>query len=295
MITIGVPTYNEQDVIGKCIKSILPQISKSDEIIVVASGCTDNTVPVIEKLAKKHKQIKLITEPKRKGKWSALNIILKKAKGNIIVQTDGDVILAKNAIKYLLTHFKNRKVGAVSGRPLPVLPKTNKFYRWSIMSYTRMHEIRLKEDEAGEFWHVSGYLFAHRKKAVDLLPKGVKGSTDGTMGWSTKSKGYRISYEPKAKVYVKCPLNSRDFINQKARARTGFYQLKKRYGIPPRTVKSELKMLPEEIKKLKSFREVFNFGAVGIVYLISWLKAWWYIKRDVSVLKVWKHIESTKH
>ena len=59
MITVGIPTYNEQDVIGECINSVLQQISKKDEIIVVASGCTDKTVPVVEKIAKKHKQIKL--------------------------------------------------------------------------------------------------------------------------------------------------------------------------------------------------------------------------------------------
>lgn len=40
MITIGIPTYNEEKVIVKAINSVLPQISEEDEVIIVASGCT---------------------------------------------------------------------------------------------------------------------------------------------------------------------------------------------------------------------------------------------------------------
>ena len=64
MITIGIPTYNEEKVIVKCINSILPQISKDDEIIVVSSGCTDNTEKRIKEI--NDKRIRLIIESERK-------------------------------------------------------------------------------------------------------------------------------------------------------------------------------------------------------------------------------------
>mgnify|MGYP001590781332 FL=1 len=80
MITVGIPTYNEENSIAKCINSILPQIKKDDEVIVVASGCTDNTVLEIKKIMEKDKRVKLIIETERKGKSSALNEIIKNAK-----------------------------------------------------------------------------------------------------------------------------------------------------------------------------------------------------------------------
>ena len=162
MITIGIPTYNEERVIAKTIESVLNQISKKDSAIVVASGCTDKTVPEIKKLMKKDKRIKLIIEEERKGKASALNLIIKNAKSDIIVQTDGDVVLDKKAISKLIKHFKDKSIGAVSGNPIPIIPEDNVFYDWTTMSYRKAGELRELESKNGSFWPLSGYLLAFR-------------------------------------------------------------------------------------------------------------------------------------
>jgi len=50
MLTIIIPAYNEQDVIGNCLQSLLAQqrCSAELEIIVSANGCTDNTVKICQ-------------------------------------------------------------------------------------------------------------------------------------------------------------------------------------------------------------------------------------------------------
>lgn len=287
-ITVGIPTYNEERVIAKSINSVLPQLSNKDELIVVASGCTDNTIPEIKKI--KDKRVKLIIEKERNGKSSALNIILEKAKGDIIVQTDGDVELSPNAICKLLPHFTNKTIGAVSGNPIPIIPKNNLFYDWTIMSYRKIGEIREEEIKTKNYnVHLSGYLMAFRKEALKEVPF-AKGAVDAWMGKIIKEKGYKLSYEPEAKVNVQAPLTIKDFLAQKARVRAGYAFLPK----GPRTVKKEILYFPGELFKIPLLRwPKFIFSA--FVYTYSWIKGFYLAKTNKSLVEIWKTPESTKN
>ena len=287
-VSVGIPTYNEEKTIARCINSVLRQIGSEDEIIVVASGCTDNTVTEVKKVQKKDKRVKLIIEKERRGKASALNLIIKKAKFDIIVQTDGDVIIGRGAISQLVKHFKDEKIGGVSGHPVPIIPEDNLFYDWTIMSYRKIHELRKKESEKGTFWHMSGYLLAFRKKALLEVPF-AKGAVDAWMGKIIKENGYKIVYEPEAKVLVKAPLTIKDFIRQKARVRAGYYLLPK----GPRSVKREVFYFPKELLKIPIWRW-HKFFIAGIIYFYSWLKGWYMAKTNKSLKEIWKVPESTK-
>ena len=292
MITIGIPTFNEERVIAKSINSALSQISKADEVIVVASGCTDNTVSEIKKVMSNDKRVRLITEAARNGKSSALNLIIKNAKSDIIVQTDGDVELQEGAIRKLLSHFKDQQIGGVSGNPIPVISTEHVFYDWTVMSYRRAGQLREQESKSGVFWHISGYLLAFRKKALPEVPF-AKGAVDAWMGRIIQSNGYRMVYEPEAKVFVRAPLTVRDFINQKARVRAGFYGLMKQTGKAPRTVNREIVWLPRELMKVPLARWP-DFLFSGFIYLYSWMKGWYLSKTNASLNKIWKIPVSTK-
>ncbi len=289
MITIGVPTYNGGKTIERCITSILPQISEEDEIIIVASGCIDNTEEVVERMINKDNRIKLITEPERKGKSSAINLIIENAKSDIIIQTDDDIILEKGAIPFLLPHFKDPKIGAVSGNPIPIIPENNLFYNWTIMSYRKIGEIRGEEVRNKTFnVHLSGYLLAFRKKALKEVPF-VKGAVDALMGKIIKDGGYKLTYEPKAKVYVKCPTTIKDFLIQKARVRAGYAYLQN----APRTIKKEILYLPEELLRIP-IRGWPKFILCGFIYAYSWIKGRYLAKKDKPLEEIWKTPESTK-
>lgn len=288
MITVGIPTYNEENVIEATINSVLTQISSDDEIIVVASGCTDNTVPLIQAIADADKRVRLITEDERKGKASALNLIIQNAKADVIVQTDGDVVLEQNAVSQLVKHFEDPEIGGVSGKPVPIIPEGNLFYDWTLMSYRKIGEVREAATKQGEFWHLSGYLLAFRKKALPSVPF-AKGAVDAWMGRIIQQNGYKMVYEPEAEVLVKAPLTIKDFIAQKARVRAGYYLLPK----GPRTVKGEIVWLPREFFRIP-FGRWPRFTMSGMVYLYSWLKGWYMARTNKSLLDIWKVPESTK-
>jgi len=52
--SVGVTAYNEEANIGRLLDALLNQHLHDveiSEIIVVASGCTDNTIPIVESIA----------------------------------------------------------------------------------------------------------------------------------------------------------------------------------------------------------------------------------------------------
>src|SRR5260370_37100428 len=84
--SIGIMAYNEEANIARTIYAVLAQQGPSiriQEVIVVASGCTDNTVPIVTEITEKEPRVHLFPQEKREGKASAINLFLKKATGDV--------------------------------------------------------------------------------------------------------------------------------------------------------------------------------------------------------------------
>lgn len=205
--------------------SLLPQVGREDEILIVASGCTDKTVDVIRSF--QDKRIQIIEEKKRNGKAAATNLVVNKARFSIIVYLDADVIIAPGAIHQLLTNFENNNIAAVSGRMIIQNPKSF-FDHVCYFAREALHKQKLKENKEGKFWSINGYLFAIRKKLYQPIDK-TNLVEDALLGWLLYQSGQRIVYEPNALVYEKGPQNLADYLNQKTRIRVGWWQMSKKY------------------------------------------------------------------
>src|SRR3990170_635315 len=127
-ISIGITAYNESQNIRKLLLPLLNQRCNSifiSEILIVSSGSTDGTNRLVNGLSKKYPKIKLIRQKRRLGKASAVNVILSRAKENIIILCSADLILAKDTLEKLMLPFRNKKAGIVGSRPIPLNdPKT---------------------------------------------------------------------------------------------------------------------------------------------------------------------------
>jgi len=113
LVTVIVPAYNEEKVIGKTVEAILNLSYPNKELIVVDDGSTDKTLEAL-RCYDKCGTLRVITKPNG-GKWSALNTGIKAAKGEYIICVDADTLLDPDAIQHLIKHLKNPKVGAVAG------------------------------------------------------------------------------------------------------------------------------------------------------------------------------------
>lgn len=248
---------------------------------------------MINQYTKKYKQIKLVRDP-GKGKPTALNLLFKKAKGRLLVLTDGDVILGKNSINFLLKHFKNPRIGAVSAKVVYLIQKGSLFYEWAKLSEKIFDKIRKSQDKRNELWHPTGYLYAIRNGLVKQIPSNAL-SDDAVIGYLIKSQGYIIKYEPRAKVYVKFPTTISDFIKQKSRTRAGFLQLKKWFGFRARKISTEISIGIKDLFKTYGIKKIHKMLLVSLIYLIAWLRAYWLIFTEKPLEKIWERIETTKY
>jgi dolichyl-phosphate beta-glucosyltransferase len=100
-ISVIMPAYNE----GKIIKEnaikvddFLAKEYKDYELIIVDDGSKDNTLEIIEEIAKKRKKIKVITYPFNRGKGAAVKAGVMAAAGDYILFTDSDLAYAPESL-----------------------------------------------------------------------------------------------------------------------------------------------------------------------------------------------------
>lgn len=89
LVSVIVPVYNCKDYVSRCVESIMDQTYKNLEIIIVNDGSTDETLKIVDELAKRDNRIKII-DKENGGLSSARNAGISVAKGNYISFVDGD-------------------------------------------------------------------------------------------------------------------------------------------------------------------------------------------------------------
>ncbi|MBS3084205.1 glycosyltransferase [Candidatus Pacearchaeota archaeon] len=286
--TVIITSFKEPKTIGKAVIAILPQLSKEDELIVVAPD--NETLDVAKKASKKVKIVKDFG----KGKPAAMNLVVKKARGEILVWTDGDISINDKSVRELIYHFKNDKIGAVSGRPISIDSKSNRFGFWGHVLADVAHEQRQENSIKNKFLFCSGYLFAIRKKLMPKLPEELL-SEDGYISYLIYKKGYRIAYEPKAIAYITYPKNFKDWIKQKKRSVGGYNQIAKLLNVKIRSFNQESINFWRLFKYVKNLNNFVWLIELFIARLYLWSVIYW----DINVKKkrreeIWERIESTK-
>jgi cellulose synthase/poly-beta-1,6-N-acetylglucosamine synthase-like glycosyltransferase len=119
-VTIIVPTYNEAEFIWNRLDNINIQNYAKNmmEVIVVDSASNDGTVELVKKWSSEHNNInlKLVEEPKRRGKLFAVLESLKHAssESSIVVFTDADAFWESDALDNAVKYFADPSVGAVT-------------------------------------------------------------------------------------------------------------------------------------------------------------------------------------
>ncbi|MCD6523015.1 MAG: glycosyltransferase [Candidatus Diapherotrites archaeon] len=109
MLSVIIAAYNEEQNIGRCLTSIRAQDFDDYELIVVVAG-KDRTYDIAKEFADK-----VIRDKKEKGAGPARNIGAKKSRGDVLIFTDGDVVVAKDWLKKYNEVFCDKDVIAAGG------------------------------------------------------------------------------------------------------------------------------------------------------------------------------------
>ena len=101
--TIITAVYNREDCIGRCIESVIRNISYYNDFehIIIDDGSTDNTVNIVSRYQKKYSHIIFTRFIKNKGTNAARNYAINKARGEYCIILDSDDYFVDNALQII--------------------------------------------------------------------------------------------------------------------------------------------------------------------------------------------------
>ncbi len=222
--SVGVTAHNEEANIGRLLEAMLSQQLDQveiGEIIVVASGCTDNTCDIVRNFEARDARVKLLTQDRREGKVSAVNLFLKHAQEDICVLESGDTLPSADSVENLVRMFRDPQVGMTGAHKVPVNVPDHVIGYLSHLRLTLEHSLCLEIPRLGE-------MIAFRK-VFDQIPPDVA-MDEAFVEALTIKRGLQVRYAPDAMVYNMGPETFGDFVRQRRRNYAGHLHLKRKYG-----------------------------------------------------------------
>ena len=265
--TILIPARNEEKNISFCLQSILNQnLPKENfEIIVIDDHSNDNTIKLVKDFNSPQISIlKLSDFPQIKGqhyKKAAIDLGIKKAKGNLIVTTDADCIANPEWLP-LLVSFYEKKDAKFIAAPVNFHQEKNTFERFQSLDYVGMMGVTGAGIFSKKLSLCNGANLAYNKESF-LSVNGFEGidqvaSGDDMLLLEKFQKTYPDDiYFLKnnlATIRTKAKPTIQSFVNQRLRwaAKTSYYQNKS-------TI------------LLQTWVGAFSFGIVLSLFLIPFL------------------------
>lgn len=217
-VSIIIAAHNEEKVIQQKLENVisLDYPKEKVEIIVTSDNSTDKTNEIVKEFIKNHpkENIKLYKVKKRMGKTNAQNEAVKIAQNDILVMTDANAIIKKDALKELVKSF-DENVSYVTGKleyingDLSETSNSEKQY-WDLDTKIRDIESNIQTITAG-----NGALYACiRKEYYDFKPIQCH---DSAMPLYYALKGKRAIANHKAIAYEKAGENTKDEYKRKVR------------------------------------------------------------------------------
>ncbi|MCP9746182.1 glycosyltransferase family 2 protein [Lacihabitans sp. CS3-21] len=220
-VTLLVAAYNESDYVVDKVKNTIAQSYPSDKlkIVFVTDGTTDDS---IEKL-KSFEQVKVYHSDERKGKMAAINRVMPLIKSPITVFTDANAMLNTDAIKSMVEHFVNPKVGVVAGEKQIIKVSENNAEVGEGLYWKYESFLKKLDSELYSTVGAAGELYAIRTSLFQTLETDTL-LDDFVLSLRICSKGYVTAYEPSAKAMETASLNIAEELKRKVRISAGGIQ-----------------------------------------------------------------------
>lgn len=124
-VSVIIPAYNAENYLARSLDSIVNQVYKNLEIIIIDDKSEDNTKQIIKEYAEKDDRIIPFYSTLNKGVSAARNIGLKAATGDYIMFVDSDDELTKDAIRRMIDVANKYNSDYVDSYHLLYYRKTN--------------------------------------------------------------------------------------------------------------------------------------------------------------------------
>jgi len=224
-VTVLIAAYNEIDYISEKLENTFALDYPLDllQVIVVTDGSTDGT----DKVVAAEKRALLLHHPVRKGKAAAINSAIGKIESDIVVCTDANTMLNKEALVELVKYFQDPLIGAVAGEKRVITTDSKggtvvEGFYWKYESKLRQYDSR-----AFSITGAAGELYAIRRAYLEMVPADAI-CEDMLITMQVIEKGKRVVYEPGAYGTEKISETVADEWKRKLRIAAGSIQFLQR-------------------------------------------------------------------
>ena len=194
-VSLVIPAHNEEAVLPAKLANVAALDYPDDrlDVVFVSDGSTDRTNEILSQAASARTRVR--RREVRAGKASALNEGVAAARHDVLVFSDASTLFAPDALRTLVRHFSDGKVGVVCGalgfQGTHESRETEGVY-WRYEKALRVMEARL-----GVTLTASGAIYALRREAWQPLGADVV-IDDFVVPMHARRRGYAVVFDPEA-------------------------------------------------------------------------------------------------
>lgn len=203
------------------------------------------------------KRLVVLLENKREGKAIAINRIIRRATGDILVLASADIELGRDSISKLVQSLAdNESWGAVDSRVELVNGDSKLMDRVGTLLWEVHNQILDQLDGDIRLGHVAGDLWAVRRDLIEEIPNTI--NDDAYLALKIQRKGSTIHRVETSLVWIVGPRSPSDYVAQRSRILLGHFHLIRDFKAVPTTFEFTLpvrlgrnvKTLTETVRKL---------------------------------------------
>jgi cellulose synthase/poly-beta-1,6-N-acetylglucosamine synthase-like glycosyltransferase len=205
-VTVLIAVHNEEAVIRHKLENALALDYPRDrlQILVASDASSDRTDEMVGQFAAQG--VELCRIPERQGKVAALRAAEPQIRGELVLFSDADSMYQPDALRKLVQHFGDPKVGAVSGHEIRRPAAASGQGKGEGLYCRYDNWIKELEGKVGSQIMVNGGFFMARRALLPPVPDHL--NHDGILPYTLALQGYRTAYEPDAISYETYGLDS---------------------------------------------------------------------------------------
>ena len=172
------------------------------EIVVFSDGSTDETEQMIRQY--EGPQVLCLASTEHIGKAEALNRGVRDCHGELLVFSDADALLCREALQRLVRHFADPRIGGVCGQRVI---GDGRMLNDAQHRYVRVDSaIKTLESRFGRITSNDGKLYGIRRNLFQPIPEAVTDDLYSCL--SVIRQGYDFIFEPEARAFIQLPSRS---------------------------------------------------------------------------------------